>query len=92
MWLFFGAIAIVTALLGIVWAIKRKDAKWFRFVSLAFTALTLCAFYSANAHWVIKGDWSTLEDVSPVLSKCLWICTFASIMMNSVSMFRSPKQ
>ena len=54
MWIFFGIIAFVTALLNAVWTVKGKDGKWFRFISLSFTVLTLCAFYNTNAKWVIN--------------------------------------
>ena len=56
MWLLFGAIAIVTAILNIAWAARGKDPRWFRFASLSFTALTLCAFYSQSAQWVLHED------------------------------------
>ena len=92
MWFFFGVIAIVTALLNITWTVMRKDAKWLMFISLSFTALTLCAFYSADAKWVINEDWSALMDVTPAVSKCLWICTIASIVINSVSLFKRPER
>lgn len=49
---------------------------WFRFISLSLTALTLCAFYSADAKWVLNEDWSALMDVVPTLSKTLWAIVF----------------
>ncbi len=91
MWFFFGVIAIITALLNVALTVQGKDTKCFRFISLSFTALTLCAFYSVDAQWVIKEDWGALMDVVPGASKCLWICTIASIIINSVSLFKAPK-
>lgn len=90
MWLFFSAIAIATAFLNVIRTIKGKEARHFMFFSLSFTALTLCAFYSANASRVINEDWSSLSDVAPVISRSLWICTIASVVINSVSFFRKP--
>lgn len=88
MWLFLGVAAMVTALLNIVWATRNKDAKWFRFISVSLTALTLCAEYSLVEKWVLKEDWSALMDVVPGMSKALWILTIASILINSISLFR----
>ena len=87
MWLLFGITAIIMAVLNVVWTIRHREAKWFRFVSLSFTTLTLCAFYSQANHWAIVGDYSALLDVMPTLSKVLWFLTFASIIINSISLF-----
>ena len=87
MWLLFGIAAIITAALNVIWTLRHRDAKWFRFISLSFTALTLCAFYSLANHWTILGDSSALLDVMPTLSKALWLLTITSIIINSVSLF-----
>lgn len=71
MWWLFGSGAIVLASLGIVWAVQDKKAKWFRFFSLSFTALTICAFYSDGASMVVKEDWGGLMDIMPTMSKAL---------------------
>ena len=63
MWIILGLSAIVTACLNLYCWSKGKEAKWFRFLSLSLTALTLCANYSHDAQWVISQDWSALEDV-----------------------------
>lgn len=88
MWMFLGAAAIITAVLNFVWTIRKKDAKWFRFISLSLTALTLCAEYSLVEKWVLKEDWSALTDVVPGMVKVLLILTIASILINSISLFR----
>lgn len=49
MWLFFGIGAIIFAILNLVWSFQNKESKWFRFASLALTALTVCAVYSDDA-------------------------------------------
>ena len=88
MWLFLGVAAIITAGLNLIWTIRDQDAKWFRFISLSLTALTLCAEYSLVEKWVLKEDWSALMDVVPGMSKTLWFLTIASILINSISLFK----
>ena len=88
MWLFFGITAIITAILNVIWTLRHREAKWFRFFSLAFTVFTLCAFYAQAAHWVLVEDWSALMDVLPGTSNVLWFLTIASVVINSISLFR----
>ena len=88
MWFIFGVGAIITAGLNITWMAKGKDAKWFRFTSLSLTALTLCAFYSQDAVWVLHKDWSALGDVVPAMSRGLWVLTLISIALNSISLMK----
>ena len=87
-WLFFGITAIITAILNIIWTLRHREAKWFRFSSLAFTVFTLCAFYAQAAHWVLVEDWGALMDVLPSTSNVLWFLTTASVVINSVSLFK----
>lgn len=87
MWLMFGAVAIITAILNIIWTIQKPEAKWFRFVSLSFTALTLCAFYTQAKQWALTGAADQLLDVMPTLSIVLWVLTVVSIIINSISLF-----
>ena len=92
MWLIFAGIAIIAAIFNVICAIRKRDAKWFRFISLAFTALTLCSFYSIAKRWVLTGAADQLLDVMPTLSIVLWFVTIASIIINSISLFiRSDK-
>lgn len=88
MWLFLGIAAIITAVLNIIWTLNSLDAKWFRFISLSLTALTLCAFYTQVYQWILIKDWSALYDVVPTMSKALWIITILSIIINSISLFK----
>ena len=92
MWVLFGIVAILTAILNIVWIVRRRETKWFRHVSLSFTALTLCAFYSQASYWAIVGDDSALLDVMPTLSKVLWFLTIASIIINGISLLAKSNQ
>ena len=89
MWFAFGIGAIISAVFNIIRAVEGKDAKWFRFISLSLTALTLCAFYSQSAVWVLHKDWSALEDVIPSMSRSLWVLTLISIALNSFSLIKS---
>lgn len=88
MWLILGIAAIITAVLNVVWTIRNKDARWFGFISLSLTALTLCAEYSLVEKWVSNEDWSALMDVVPNIMKTLWLFTIASILINSISLFK----
>ena len=90
MWIILGFSAIVAACLNLYCWSKGKEAKWFRFLSLSLTALTLCANYSLDAQWVISQDWSALEDVVPTMSQYLWIMTVGSIALNGITLL--PKK
>ena len=92
MWLFLGMAAIITAVLNIIWTLNGLDAKWFRFISLSLTALTLCAFYTQVYQLILIKDWSALYDVVPTMSKALWIITILSIIINSISLFKKKNR
>lgn len=94
MWIMLGFGAIIAAMLNLIWFARGKNASIFRFISLSLTALTLCAFYEADAQWVLAEDWGALMDVVPTMSKMLWSLTLTSIALNSISLFkikRSPE-
>ena len=90
MWLIFGGAAIITALLNIMNYKNRADI--FRFSSLAFTSLTVCAFYADGAGRVIREDWAGLMDTMPTISKALWVCVALSIFINSISLIKSHRK
>ena len=87
-WIIFGIAAIVTAIANMICLMLHKETKWFRFASLALTALTLCAFYGLAARIVLSEDWSGALDVIPTLSKPLWFLTIFSIVLNGISIFK----
>ena len=89
MWLIFGEAAIITALLNIM--NFKNSSDFFRFLSLSFTSLTVCAFYADGAGRIIKEDWAGLMDTMPTISKALWICVALSIVINSISLIKSYK-
>ena len=91
MWLVMGAGAIIFAILNLVWLFKQKSSKWFGFISLSLTALTVCAFYSDAAMRVINEDWGGLMDILPSMSKALWICVIISILANSIMLLGDKK-
>ncbi|WP_337527922.1 hypothetical protein [Anaerotignum faecicola] len=91
MWLAMGAGAIIFAILNLVWLFKQKSSKWFGFISLSLTALTVCAFYSDAAMRVINEDWGGLMDILPSMSKALWICVIISILANSIMLLGDKK-
>jgi len=91
MWLAMGAGAIIFAILNLVWLFKQKSSKWFGFISLSLTALTVCAFYSDAAMRVINEDWGGLMDILPSMSKALWICVILSILVNSIMLLGDKK-
>ncbi|HPW53073.1 MAG TPA: hypothetical protein PLI19_02895 [Erysipelotrichaceae bacterium] len=88
MWLFLGLGAIVLALLNVSSPTNSKKTQWYRFGSLSLTALTLYAFYLDGAKRVVSEDYSGLLDTMPTLSRVLLICVTASILLNSISLFK----
>ena len=88
MWLFFGITATITAILNVIWTLRHREAKWFRFLSLSLTVFTVCSFYAQAAHWVLAEDWSALMDVLPTTSNMLWSLTVTSVAINSISLFK----
>lgn len=92
MWVVFGVGAVFTAMLNVIWMLCHRETKWFRFISLSLTALTVCAFYARSNYWVQREDWSALMDVVPGVSVWLWILTAASIVINGVTLFQKSEK
>lgn len=90
MWLILGGASIIFALLNIM--NYKNRAEFFRFLSLAFTSLTVCAFYVDGAGRVIREDWAGLMDTMPTISKVLWVCVALSIFINSISLIKSHRK
>lgn len=91
MYIVLGILAIVFTFLGLIWSFRRKPAKWFRFLGLSLTALTMCGFYSDAAIFTLKKDWSGLIDVVPTIHKTLWILVVISIILNGISLIKENK-
>lgn len=90
MWVIFGLSAIAAACLNLFCWFRGKEPKWFRFLSLSLTALTVCAIYSMDAAWVTAEYWAALMDVVPTMSKYLWVLVSSSILLNGITLF--PKK
>lgn len=86
-----GIAAIVFAVLNIGFTLKKKNTELYRYLSLSFTALTVCAFYSSAARDVAEKDWSALMDTVPTISTALWVVVLISILINSISLFKRNK-
>ena len=91
MWLILGGGAMIFAILNLVWWAQNKSSKWFGFISLSLTSLTMCACYSDEAQRVVAQDWGGLMDIMPTMSKALWICAIASILINAIPVFWNKK-
>lgn len=88
LWLILGVGAILFAILNISSFSKNNTTRWYGVISLSLTALTVCAFYSDGARRVLVEDWSGLMDTMPTVSKALWVCVIASIIINSIPLLR----
>jgi hypothetical protein len=87
MWLVLGSAAIITAVLNLIFWKQGKETGCYRFASISLTALTMCAFYSDSARRVSVEDWAGLMDITPAMSKALWVCVIASILINGITLF-----
>lgn len=83
-----GIIAIFFAIKNIIAWTHGKDPQKYRFLSLAFTALTIFSFYYMGAEFLSKGDIAGALDVVPTISKPLFFCTIASIIINGITLFK----
>ena len=92
MWIAVAIVAGIAAFCNIIWCIRKKETSVFCFISLSFTALTVCAFYQMVNKWVAAEDWSALFDVVPAMSRVLWIGTIASVLINGIVLLKKRKQ
>lgn len=83
-----GIIAIFFAIKNIIAWTHGKDPQKYRFLSLAFTAITIFSFYYMGAEFLSKGDIAGALDVVPTISKPLFFCTIASIIINGITLFK----
>lgn len=80
----YGIIAIVFTFLNLFMAFSKKNYKIYMFLSLTFTAFTICGLF-VDASLKIA-DRSYLEDVVVFTHKLFWILTTTSIVINSIPM------
>lgn len=83
-----GIIAIFFAIKNIIAWTHGKDTQKYRFLSLAFTSLTIFSFYYMGAEFLSKGDIAGALDVVPTISESLFFCTIASIIINGITLFK----
>lgn len=91
MWLVFGIMAVIFAILNLVFAFKGKEAKYFRFMSMALSIITLWVALKEELNLFFIKDFSALEDTAPTLINGLFVCSAGSIIINSVSLFKEKK-
>lgn len=78
MWIVFGMLAILFTAINMLFTLNHKSSKWFGFVAISLTALTLCTFHTMDANYVNNQDWSALQDTVPTMTKMYWIFTAIS--------------
>lgn len=91
MGIIFGLIAIFFAVKNILAWLYGKDPSKDRFLSMAFTCLTIFSFYNMGANFLIKEDIAGALDVIPTIRGTLLICTLASILINGITVFIKKK-
>ncbi len=84
--LVLGVLAIIFAVLNIIWYVKGRNPKIFRYISLSFTLLAVLAGLSEANSYIAMEDISALYDVVLTLTSALWICVIGSICVNSVTL------
>lgn len=93
MWIVFGVLSVIFAVMTIVFAYRRNSRFiWTEIAGLSFTALTTLAEYALVNKWVQKGDWSALMDVVPSMYTYLTGYTLVMIFLHVVAMFIYHKQ
>lgn len=88
MWIILAIAAIVFAILNLVSSFKGKDPKWFRFISMALTSLSLFTAYGKVASRITSGNILGVA-ITPVTNKVLLVFTIAMIIVNAISLFKS---
>lgn len=91
MWMVFGILAVIFAILNLVFSFKGKDARYFRFISMALTIITVWKVHDDEIARYFMRDFAYLEDVSGTMTKALFACSAGSIAINSISLFREKK-
>lgn len=85
MWLFFGIVAIITAFCNWGCVAFDENPAYFRFISMASTALTACGFNQLTTNWALYGDFGAILDTAGV-ADALWVLVVASIVINGVTL------
>lgn len=91
MWFVFGVLAVIFAILNLVFAFKGKEAKYFRFMSMALTIITVWVAFKYELNLFFIKDFAALEDTAPTLINGLFVCSAGSIVINSITLFKEKK-
>lgn len=83
-----GILAIFFAAKNVIGWLNGKDPTKDRFLSMAFTSLTVFSFYNMGAEFLVKEDFAGAMDVIPTRSTTLFTCTIASIIINGITLFK----
>ena len=87
----FVFIAIVFAICNVVWTLRKRNAEWFRFLSLVFTILVICLFHSGIKNWVEIEAFDTIIDCVPTINLICWFGAINSIFLNGITLFMKKK-
>lgn len=91
MWFVFGILAVIFAILNLVFAFKGKEAKYFRFMSMALSIITLWVALKEELNLFFIKDFSAIEDTAPTLINGLFVCAAGSILINGITLFKEKK-
>ena len=91
MWFVFGILAVIFAILNLVFAFKGKEVKYFRFMSMALSIITLWVALKEELNLFFIKDFSALEDTAPTLINGLFVCSAGSILINGITLFKEKR-
>lgn len=92
MWLLFGIISIITAILNLINFDNIKKSEIFSFISLSFTSITIWSFFDDIARRNESGDLSGVMDIAVrSLSIVLLICIITSMILNFIPIYKRMK-
>lgn len=89
MWILFGFLCLVSTVLNLIWTLQRKDAAahWAAFGSMCFLCFELLSEYYLISKWVLRNDWSALEDTVPYMMNILIGFTVIILASNILLIF-----
>ena len=87
----FVFIAIVFAICNVIWTLRKRNAEWFRFLSLVFTILVICLFHSGIKKWVTIEDFDAIIDCVPTINLICWFGAINSIFLNGITLFMKKR-
>ena len=84
MWIWFGFLSVAFAFVNAICVQSKKieRAVIMAFLSIFSAVLVLLDFMNKYRDWVIRKDWSALEDVLPAASSVLSFCVLCCFLIN----------